>query len=210
MEGFRAPEKRQEEDWLEHVGETTNDQRILDNIVDPSPSIPIRVQAALDARRKLGTITRVFFYKNGLSKDRRKARDIWWRRAYAFEKIMLEDKPVEDIARELQCSDTTVYRYISCMRVVYRYFDYLYIELEERLGKYQHVKRILHFIRIGRDKKEIIRRFQNPKRGSKEEPELSPQEINYTYVLIRKTFIGILQEFFEDLKSNPEKFDNLP
>jgi hypothetical protein len=196
---FRLPEERLKDDWVAYVGTTTNDPQIMDNIPDPRPSVERQVMTDRDAKCRLATITSILF---GPSDDSDGEHDIWWRQAYAFQQVRLEDKPVKDVAPEIRRSVTTVYRYLHDMDFIYDIFDCLYLELEDRLQSDEYIKRILHYIRIGRGRERIRLIFER-------RHKLGPAEVHAALGVIRTTFIGILKEYLRDPELNPEKDNDL-
>jgi hypothetical protein len=180
------PEDRLPEDWLERWGETLHNEQLYKQIIDPSPSVEMQAEKVIRARRKIHVLLHSLFAMDDYQ-------DIWRRRAYAFERLEMENKPVSLIARELECDEATIYRYVKDMRRVFRFYDALYIELYQRLQTRRQVQRVFHYISIGKSREEIQKTLRR---------ELTIEEVDYAYSFIRQTFVKILSEFFRELRLN--------
>jgi hypothetical protein len=150
------PEWCRAHEWSEGVYSFTSNPQRLHKIPDPR-SIEGQVEARLYVDRSLPTIFDIVLrVGEGLSDEGRAVRENPVIKAWQMS--VQQGKKVEAIAQELNCDDSTVYRYLAMVELMGEHFGEICPKVKGRLEEAHEWKslQVLHYIQIGKQKEQMI------------------------------------------------------
>jgi len=197
-EDDRSPEDGQ--DWLnrqlDEIYGTTNDEKALNEARDTRPGPEELADKNLKEERKLHELLTLWFNVDGVTSVRQQRQASFQLPLRVFLGMLRGDSP-EKIAIDLGCALATAYRHRKSIRFVLGFFDVFIIELETKLTDQMTID-VFHKIRIGWDRKQIIRQL--------EENEVV---IDRAYITLRRESAKIWKEFKDKAKHDPESLVRL-